>query len=236
MTTSKTLYFIPGTMCDRRLWEKLWSAIEYEIDTCVKFVSLPISNANNIEQIVDDIAGCLEKQSDIIGFSLGGYLAAAIALKYPELVARIIILSNLPVEMEEKELLERKRAIQFITRHGYSGISEKRVFDLLAEQNRKHEHVKLIKAMDKELGQTTLLNQLLVTTTRQNLLFELIDRQHKLQFILGDQDTIWPLPRVSYYLNGLEGVSVNIIEGCGHMSPIERPKEVAKFIADFLSE
>ena len=135
MSHSKILYFLPGTMCDKRLWESLWSSIELKSDTCVKFVSLSIPIDNSIENIVDHLAYKIEDSANLIGFSLGGYLAAAIALKYPEKVARLAILSNLPCEMEPREIVERNRAINYIERNGYAGISENRVHNLLAKEN-----------------------------------------------------------------------------------------------------
>lgn len=230
MSHSKILYFLPGTMCDKRLWESLWSSIELESDTCVKFVSLSIPIDNSIESIVDHLADKIENRANLIGFSLGGYLAAAIALKYPEKVARLAVLSNLPLEMEEKEIVQRSRAINYIERYGYAGISEKRVDDLLAKENRIFKHIDLIKDMDKKLGVHVLVNQLSITTKRENLLPRLFEQKDKVRFIFGDQDNIWPTYKVQKCLQKERLFQLDIIQGCGHMSPIEKPKEIARLL------
>lgn len=231
MSHSKILYFLPGTMCDKRLWESLWSSIELNSDTCVKFVALSIPIDNSIENIVDHLADKIEDRANLIGFSLGGYLAAAIALKYPEKVARLAILSNLPCEMEPREIVERSRAINYIERQGYAGISEKRVHELLAKENRLPEHVGLIKAMDKDLGVRVLVNQLSITTKRENLLPRLFEQKDSVRFILGDQDNIWPIQKIQKCLQKDRWFQLDIIKDCGHMSPIEKPKEIARLLA-----
>ena len=95
------------------------------------------------------------------------------------------------------------------------------------------EHVALIKAMDKELGVRVLVNQLTITTKRENLLPCLFEQKDKVRFILGDQDSIWSIQKVQKYLQKERTFQLDIIQGCGHMSPIEKPTEVAELLVSW---
>jgi len=231
MSNTKVLYFLPGTMCDERLWENLWHSIELKFDSCVKFKPLSIPISDSIENIVDHLANKIEDRANLIGFSLGGYLGAAIALKYPEKIAKLAILSNLPIAMQAKEVKERRRAINFIKRHGYGGISNKRISELLAEQNYHPSLVDLITKMDRDLGERVLVNQLEITTKRDSLVSCLVKRKDTVRFILGDQDCIWPIQKIKDNLQNGQQFRLDIIRNCGHMSPIEKPKEIAELLA-----
>lgn len=70
-------------MCDERLWNYTQKALGESI--ILKHVSIPMEET--IETIVDALAVILpEHPINLLGFSMGGYLACAFAVKYPERV------------------------------------------------------------------------------------------------------------------------------------------------------
>ncbi len=79
----KNLYFIPGTMCDLRLWSAMIDELNCLHPNEFQYHFLNISKQTSIDEIIDDINKQLPDEKIIlIGFSLGGYLASAFAVKY----------------------------------------------------------------------------------------------------------------------------------------------------------
>ncbi len=81
----KNLYFLPGTMCDSRLWLAMIDELNCLHPNEFQYHFLTIGKQTSIDEIIDDIKKQLPNEKVIlIGFSLGGYLASACAVNYAE--------------------------------------------------------------------------------------------------------------------------------------------------------
>jgi pimeloyl-ACP methyl ester carboxylesterase len=237
-TTKQKIYFIPGTMCDERLWTKVWQTLTPLLANNVEFTHLSIPSLETISDITDYIAAQLNENSSLVGFSLGGYFASEIAIKYPQKVSNLLLVSNMSSALPEKENKERARTIQFIKKNGYTGIPNKRINHLLDPSSHHNEHIKeTIRAMDKTMGVNVLLHQLNVTTLRANLLPQLIKLVCPLKFCIGDTDCLVKIERIENQLS--QSISNNktleVIPNTGHMLPLEQPEVLAHVIAKWFT-
>ena len=92
----QSLYLLPGTMCDERLWQPMIIALERLGVNDVDFHFLTITQQPTIDDILDDIKQQLpDEKVTLLGFSLGGYLASAFLLKYPQLIKQLLLKSFL---------------------------------------------------------------------------------------------------------------------------------------------
>lgn len=236
LTTGQTVFFIPGTMCDERLWTNTWQALAQELpqNFAVKHIRIP--SLANIDEITQAISEELPNNSLLVGFSLGGYIASNIALKFPDKVAKLLLVSNMSSSLPEKETKERSRTIQWIKANGYNGIPEKRIHHLLHPINHNnHPIIQTIKDMDKTLGKDVLVHQLNVTTQRENLLPKLFELKQPLKFLVGDKDKLVNIERIESYLSAIPSKvqatkQLEVIENTGHMLPLEQPLYLAKAI------
>ncbi len=233
---AKAIYLLPGTMCDSRLWQSFANELEVLSNVSYRFHYLTIANLATIDEIVDDIYHQLPKEKlTLVGFSLGGYLASAFAVKYPELIERLIIVSNLPRELPQAEIDERTRTVNWIKRHGYRGIPRKRILPLLdvsAQQNKAI--IELIIDMDKMLGQSVLTHQLLATTKRQNLVDSLIALPLNKYFIVGENDNLVDVSFLRKMATVDQRMQLRVLENTGHMLPLEQPTLLAQAFVNWL--
>lgn len=235
----KQLYLLPGTMCDHRLWEPMAVELERIAPSQYQLNYLTIAQLNTIEDVLLDIKAQLNKSNKpvaLIGFSLGGYLASAFALRFPELVTQLMLVANMSGKLPETELKQRKRTINWLKLHGYSGIPLKRIHVLLSERAKSNsEIIDVIKCMDKDLGRDTLISQLNVTTQRDDLLPAIAASSTNSLFCLGSEDPLVNIDRVSKYCYLSDSSDISIIKNTGHMLPLESPRELAGIIHNYYS-
>lgn len=100
----QTLVFIPGFACSDEVWDATIANFEKD-HTCISltmpgFAGVPAEKSPTFEGWKSQIVNYLQQQKInkpvIIGHSMGGGLAMAIAADYPELAAGIVVVDALP--------------------------------------------------------------------------------------------------------------------------------------------
>ena len=246
----KTIYFIPGTMCDQHLWLPAWQLLREQFHEEHRLISLVIPNTGCMDEVVSTLSDqIIENEAILVGFSLGGYIASAIALRLGNKLKHLLIVSNFPKNLPLAEIKQRKRTIDWINKRGYSGIPNKRIDDLLhpnikqfnpqGYQDIKH----VIVAMDKALGVDVLLHQLRVSMQRPNLLPLLTQLTLPITFLVGDEDNLVDLVSLKKDLKkdleeepqGLGHIVLKKVTNTGHMLPIESPQALATMLIHLLA-
>lgn len=228
---SKKLYFIPGTMCNEKLWEKV---IPY-LDPSIESVYLTIPQKNTVNEIVAHYKTLFgNDRISLIGFSLGGYIATSFATLHPDSVERLFVISNSPSDLSPEELAQRKAALALCKAHGYKGLSRKKIASLFDIQHRNDRLIDIIIAMDKKLGEAEMLSQYEYTSKRTDLRKAIAGFPFPSYFYYSSDDKLVnPL-----WFKNLTTLDSNLTiistAGTGHMLPLEKPQELAEHINQWL--
>ena len=234
---SEKLYLIPGTMCDERLWADLVAYLPPSVD--LDYLSIPPDK--DLDDIVEYyhelFASTLAEQDKInlVGFSLGGYIASYFASIYPERVNKLFVISNSPTSLPLAEIKQRNETIDFINKYGYQGISRHRITHLLDEESDSKRIVDVISAMDKSLGQKVLLSQYQNTSQRKNLSKELASAKFTIHFYCSERDPLVNAMWFSSLNSNNPDFSLIKTSGSGHMLPLEKPQELARYLKLWLA-
>ena len=99
-----TLTFVPGTMCDRRVWEPVWSALGGAFGVGYIPVEARLTRAD-IRTAFDEAAAT--GPLHLVGFSMGGYLSLEYALDRPERVASLAVICSSARGLSDEEKADR---------------------------------------------------------------------------------------------------------------------------------
>jgi pimeloyl-ACP methyl ester carboxylesterase len=88
---ARMLTFLPGTMCDHRVWAGVRACLEPRLSTAY----LPIESQATREGMLALLASAAEPAPlHLVAFSMGGYLALDFALEYPDRVASLVTVAS----------------------------------------------------------------------------------------------------------------------------------------------
>lgn len=223
----KKLHLIAGTMCN----EKLWLELSPYLNSSLELVYLDIPRGKSFDELAEYYNYLLGSEGvNLVGFSLGAYIAAHFSTLFPERIEKLFLISNSPTRLSIDELNQRRDVLKFVKAHGYKGLGRKKAASLLDPTNQSDYLIDLILEMDRDLGENEFISQYQYTSERTDLSEALRRLPLHTHFYFSDNDRLVN----SQWFNGLKDLSpkVSIIRtsGSGHMLPLEKPRELAKYI------
>ncbi len=189
------------------------------------------------ERLGKFIASFNEPHNILVGHSMGGHIAGLLAAKRPELISKLVLMSSAGVEFEQNDfarsVLKGGNPFEVKTRQQFH--AQMRLvfteppfvpwpFDEAMVQRRRKDAAFEAKVLDS-IG-------------RGDDVIALQSQMQKIQsptlLLWCKDDQVIDVSSVPIFLAGISGSQALILEGCGHMPMMAKPKEVADGIEDFL--
>ncbi|MDP3737687.1 MAG: alpha/beta hydrolase [Hyphomonadaceae bacterium] len=225
-----TLTFVPGTMCDRRIWEPVWR----ELNGRFPVGYIPIETTFTHDGMIGlfDTAASVGRKLNLVAFSMGGYLALQYTLDHPDRVASLAVIGTSAFGLSEKEKAERGRALKYLATHEYRGIPPSRINPFVHPSHQSDPGVvDVIRAMDRDLGKEVLMAQLRETTTRESLEPRLRELDCPVLLVGSDSDPYLSPADIERMHALIPHSRRELAREAGHMLPLEQPAWLAARIA-----
>ena len=198
--------------------------------------SPPIGPGFDLDAVADALAAALPERFDLVGNSLGGAVAVAVAHRHPERVRSLILAAP-------AGFAPHGGPIPVVAgRVGYAiGRSRRAAAPALAARPRSR---RLLLAgivvdtsgvsaddarrmMNGSQG-ATRISQAIAAVVRADLRPRLAELQMPVAFVWGDRDRVIPYATLRALQALVPGARCEVLEGCGHVPQLERP---ADFVA-----
>ena len=231
---STPVVFFPGTLCDERVFMPCWK----ELNLAERAFS-PLQWADSLEQMLAlslDRLAYYEQAVHLVGFSMGGYIAALTALEQPEKVASLTLIGYSSGGLSGEELQQREQILLSIKKGSYQGMSKRRIEYFLHSANVGNQLViETIKQMEDDLGGSVLAAQINATANRQNLSAKLAGCKFPIRMVTGEQDSIATVQKLQRMQQQIPGSELSLIENAGHMLPLEQPNLLSQYLQHILA-
>lgn len=192
-----------------------------------------------ITDFVNYVEGFLDtlnlKEIYIVGNSLGGWIAARLALRRPELIKRLVLVCSAGLQ-PWPELREKLEKVKFAPRT----ISETRSMLSLCFYN-KVQYVNQVSVVISYLLRNLESNHKTVERVLASALDPnewLDDKLTKIRaetlVLWGQHDELMPIEFARQFATNIPNAKLEIISNCGHVPQIERPKEFNQLLKNFL--
>lgn len=226
------IYFIPGLMTDERLWKKVIPLLEndYEI------VHVPIPRSEDFDEIIDILFNEIkEEKINLLGFSLGGYIASYFAITYPNRVKRVFMVAATPGATNEAEIERRKEKFAIIEKEGF-GLSYEKALSLVEETNKNDEDlIQTIIDMFNDLGKNCFISQLTSTFYRKDLFEDLIHQDFPIWIFYSDNDRLLNKESLKRLITTTHNIKMIKREGSSHNIPLEAPFDFASNVKNWMN-
>lgn len=224
MSARTPLVLLPGLLCDAALWR-------HQTDTLADIAEITVADLTGDDRF-DDMARTVLKAAPetfaLAGLSMGGYVAHEIMRQAPDRVTRLALLDT-SARADTPEQSERRRAFIEQTRRGdFKGVTS-RLLPMLIHPDRLEDGdlTGTITTMAEGVGREAFLRQQNAIMNRPDCRRDLGAIHCPTLVLCGRQDALTPLAGHQEMADGIPDSKLVVIEDCGHMAPLERPRAVS---------
>ncbi len=223
------IYLIPGLMTDHRLWHRLEPHLdEYEL------IHTPIPHSDDFDEIVEFLDENIKcKKINLLGFSLGGYIASYFAIKYPHKVNRLFLVGSTPSATEQKDVSYRTQKLEEVKKNPFKPLSIEKARDLL-ERPDDNELADTMVDMFNDLGHNSFISQLSSTLNRVDLFEYLVNLTVPIKFFYSTQDRLFNHNSMQSIIDQEHDFELIERTGTSHNIPLEVPYHLSLEIKDWM--
>jgi pimeloyl-ACP methyl ester carboxylesterase len=218
--------FLPGTLCTGDIFN-------HQVEALSRLASRVEVVGFSTEVHVDDMARRVaeriypDTRAAIVGFSMGGMAAMALARLEPSLIDRLALLnSNSHAELKDRQTL-RLEHLKLAQQHGLGPVIQEHYLPRYLHRQ-ESQHRQLILDMADRLGVASFSAQIEALASRPDSRRTLL-ALHCPTLVLGCcEDELCPPEeqrKMSQWVNGSE---LRLLEDCGHFSTLEQPAAVSE--------
>lgn len=225
-----SIIFLPGFMCDGRLFQPQKSALGSEGFECLDG---DITRSASIESIAKDVLSSAPDRFALVGLSMGGIVALEIIRQAPQRVSHLGLL-NTTANADKIQELRKNQICRVASGQLDLVMQEELKPQYLAAQNRTKERLNLLADMGRKLGEEVFARQSIALMTRAPAHEFLPSIACSTLVMTGRDDTVCT-PEIHVKLaETIPDAALTIIAECGHLSSIEQPDTVTGAIRTLL--
>ncbi|NVO30178.1 alpha/beta fold hydrolase [Hymenobacter lapidiphilus] len=171
----------------------------------------------------------------LVGHSMGGYVALALAEAQPERVAGLVLFHSTALPDTDEKKAARDESAGFVRRHGVEKYMRSAIRPLLAPGNRKRlaAGLKQLEDIATATPETTILGCLEAMKHRPDRTQVLREAKYPVLFIGGHDDPAVPLETLLPQLALPAQSHVLLLRNVGHLGFIEAPELTRRAVLEF---
>ncbi|MFQ5947998.1 MAG: alpha/beta fold hydrolase [Acidimicrobiia bacterium] len=227
--------FVHGFPLDHRIWLDQLGGLAH-VRRCVAVDlrgfgrSDPVTEAVlTMEVFADDLVTLVEQlgeqRADVIGLSMGGYVALALWEARPELVRTISLVDTRAAADTAAGRAARDDLTNKLLDAGREGLSADLVGSLLGAEPTQIARARL-RSMIEESRYETLVAALEGMKQRADRTALLASIDVPALVVVGKEDALIPLDQAQAMAEAIPGARMLVVPGAGHLPPMERPDQV----------
>lgn len=190
------------------------------------------SLADVADQVIDFLVTHQITDSVLIGHSLGGYVALAMAEKRPDLFAGMILFHSTALADTPERKESRNKVIEFVHKNGAEPFTTNFIGPLFADP--EHADIDRVRRIAGTTGAATVVAYAKAMRDRPERIKTLRSYKKPTLFLAGDKDPGISTESLFEQAKGCKNVEIHILQGVAHMGMFEKPGPAATEIKDFL--
>jgi len=220
-------------MCNKTIWDA-------QIPILKKKYSVYISSLRNIATVDDAVQKIINKNTkkfSVIGFSMGGFIAIKLAIEYPEILDKLVLIGTNARHISQKRKLLLEKSLTTLNKNNFAKLFyQKNYSSYFSDKDLKNtSYQNTVYSMAKQLGYKTFLNQTNLIVNRPNQLTKLNKIVSKTLIIRGKNDKLSSNIMNDELNKKIKYSMYTEIKNSSHFVMIEKPKIFNKIVSNFLS-
>jgi pimeloyl-ACP methyl ester carboxylesterase len=219
---------LPGFLCDERLWSNQVAALSPHAPVS----TVDFRHCKSLDEMVSKIERVTRSEKvNLVGFSMGGYLAQCFTSRFPDRIATLTIIASTGNPLSEFEVRLRTRMESLLSNSRYRGISDKELMRYVHSETLQNKSITdLIQTMSADNTSEMYLNQMRATLHRETYKGFLRALPNPITLIGGVDDQIAPKAELEQFHHEVPHSKLYLFSQCGHYIPLEKPDSLNSII------
>lgn len=224
------LVFLPGLLCDERLWRAQAEALRDIADPMIA----DLTQDDSVEAMAARVLASTPDRFALAGLSMGGFVAFEIMRQQPERVMRLALFDTSAALDSPKRAALRRASLSSIQQGRFLGVTSRMLPELIHEQHVNGPVGDEVRAMAQRVGGDAFQRQQTAILSRPDSRPTLPSIRVPTLVAVGEADVRTPPSAAREIHEGIAGSSLHIIPGCGHLPPLEAPEQATALLRQWL--
>ncbi len=222
-------------MCDERLWARQRADLS---DRATKIIVGDLTGSSSIEGMAENILADAPERFALAGFSMGGIVAFEMWRQAPASISHLALFDT----NAARETPERKARRRTEIQNALDGRLEEMMIEefkpnYLGARSRTDTVLRAtILDMALDLGAAVFERQSLALRDRPDSRPTLGTITCATIVVCGREDALCPPRDHEFIADSIPQAKLTILDNCGHMTPLERPRAVSQLLLELLRE
>jgi pimeloyl-ACP methyl ester carboxylesterase len=242
----KSVILLHGFCENKAIWQQLMSELSPRARLLAPDLpgfgeNTAIHGDMSIDNMAEQIAAWMDEQTiasaPIIGHSLGGYVALALADRFPEKVSRLCLFHSTAQADSQEKQRKRDQTIKFLEANGVATFVKNFIPSLFAPAKREHmkSTIDEVIALAAQTPDATAIAVTRAMRDRPERLEVLKKAAFPCLFIAGREDSAVPYEDMKQQSQLPAQAQLITLENCGHMGMYENPEDSREALYAFIS-
>ena len=216
------LVFLPGMMCDARLFGPQVAELSSEYAVMVA----PVTQGERIEEIASGLLDQLPVRFALAGLSMGGIVAMELLRRAPDRVSRVALMSTNPLaETPQVAATREPQIVKVRTGRLIDVMRDEMKPNYLAPGPYRNEILDLVMDMADALGPEVFVRQSRALQRRKDQQATLRKIRIPTLILCGQHDQLCPVKRHTFMAELIQNAQLEILPESGHLPTLEQPAE-----------
>ena len=219
-------------MCNKNIWDAQISILKKKYSVSI----FSLKSIATLDDAVKKIINKNKKKISVIGFSMGGFIAIKLAIEYPEILDKLVLIGTNARHISQKRKLLLKKSLITLNKNNFAKLFyQKNYRSYFADKDLENtSYQNTIYSMAKQLGYKAFLNQTNLILKRPNQLKKLNKIVSKTLIIRGKNDKLSSNIMNNELNNKIKCSVYKEIKNSSHFVMLEKPKTFNKIVTNFL--
>ncbi|GAB3792008.1 alpha/beta hydrolase [Spirosoma humi] len=238
MSQLPTICLIHGHGVDASIWDSIYA--DLVLDHAVLTPDFArLSTLTTIESYAEELHNVLQaenvEKAVLVGHSMGGYMALALAAQHPELVQGLVLYHSTATADDDTKRQARQQVMNALRAEGTAPFIQKQMPKMVAPAYPPEKIEELVNRY-RALPAEALIAGMNAIAGRPDRTAVLRDAEFPVLLVLGREDQLIPYDKTAQLAELSRQIRVVAIEQAGHLSMIEQPEAAIGVIRSFVDE
>lgn len=227
------LVFVPGMMCDARLFMPQIVSLSNRHPITIA----PITRDSKIEAMAAALLAAAPRRFALVGADMGGMVAMEVLRQAPDRLDRICLIGTTPLPETPVEAADREPMIISAKAGNFQQVlDEALTSDALAPGSARIGILGQLKSMALDLGPDVFERQCRALQRRKDQQATLRKAKVPVHLVCGAHDALTPVRRHETMADLIPHANLTVLQDAGHVPTLETPEAMAGVLSSWLEQ